>query len=380
MLELLFLLLPFAAGYGFVMGKQSANQKERDSSKKAFEKYSAGLNFLLEDKEQQAVEAFISALEVNSNNLETHLTLARLFRKQGKIENAIKIHEHLAMQALDEESHRKVCIELSENYIACGRLKRAEDVLGEVDDIHNPDIIFHRLLVFQQTKDWNSSITEYPKATGHEKCDHLLAAHCCQAAMVQQDESIKKKLLKQSFNYQKDFITALVMLAEYHMQRSNYGTAINLLTKALDKQPRLAPMLLNQLASCYQDTNRVTELANYIQPHLKSPENLAFALKYCELLEQTDNHEDALELIVTVLKNRVSISAFVHLLRLHRANIRDVDAKKRFEQVESLVEQYLNTQPAFECSSCGYHPSFHSWQCPSCGQWETVFPNRMLSS
>lgn len=380
MLELLFLLLPFAAGYGFVMGKQSANQQERDSSKKAFEKYSVGLNFLLEDKEQQAVEAFISALEVNSNNLETHLTLARLFRKQGKIENAIKIHEHLAKLALDEQSHRKVCIELSENYIACGLLKRAEAVLAEVDDTSNPDIIYHRLLVFQQSRDWQSSIAEYPKATGNIKCDKLLAAHCCQAAKASGDDASKKKLLKKALGYQKDFTTALIMLSDYHIQQNNYGTAIELLRKAITNQPKLAPMLLNKLAVCYQDTNNIREFAEYLQPHLDSIDNLTFVLKYCELLELADNHGDALELIVTVLHKRVSISAFVHLLRLHRANITDTQAQQRFVQIESLVEQYLNSQPAFECSSCGYHTNLHSWQCPSCGQWETVFPNRMLST
>lgn len=380
MLELLFLLLPFAAGYGFVMGKQSANQKERDSSKKAFEKYSAGLNFLLEDNEQQAVEAFISALEVNSNNLETHLTLARLFRKQGKVENAIKIHEHLAKQALDDEAHRKVCIELSENYMACGRLKRAEDVLAEVDDINNADIIYQRLLVFQQTRDWQSSLNAYQKRTGHEKCDKLLAAHCCQAARTQDDDSEKKKLLKKALEYHKDFISALVMLADYHIAHRNYGTAIELLKKAIAKQPKLAPMLINKLAVCYQDTNDIRAFAEYIHPHLESSDNLTFVLKYCELLELAENHEDALTLIMNVLHKRVSISAFVHLLRLHRANIKDVDAQQRFAQVETLVEQYLNSQPAFECSSCGYHPTQHSWQCPSCGSWETIFPNRMLST
>ena len=131
MLELLFLLLPVAAAYGWFMGRNSVRSEERKEQQRFSKQYATGLNLLLSDQPDKAVDLFVELLDVDSDTLETHWTLGKLFRRRGEVERAIKIHQNLTSRPNITEHDRMLAMyELGKDYLAAGIYDRAEQMFS----------------------------------------------------------------------------------------------------------------------------------------------------------------------------------------------------------------------------------------------------------
>ncbi len=127
MLELLFLLLPIAAAYGWYMGNRSASNKQQEQSHHMSRQYVTGLNLLLSDQSDKAVDVFIELLQVDSETIDTHLALGNLFRSRGEVDRAIRIHQNLiARPNLTIDQRNLALQQLAKDYMAAGFFDRAE--------------------------------------------------------------------------------------------------------------------------------------------------------------------------------------------------------------------------------------------------------------
>ena len=129
MLELLFLLLPVAAAYGWVMGRNSLRSAQRKQSSILSTHYYKGLNFLLSDQPDKAVDTLIKMISVNNDTIETHIAMGNFFRHRGELDRAIRVHQNLISR--DEISKRQealALVELGTDYLLAGFLERAEGV------------------------------------------------------------------------------------------------------------------------------------------------------------------------------------------------------------------------------------------------------------
>lgn len=131
MLELLFLLLPIAAAYGWFMGRNSVRTEERKEQKRFSKKYATGINLLLSDQPDKAVDLFVELLDVDSETIETHWTLGKLFRRRGEVDRAIKIHKNLtSLPNLSEHDRLTAMYELGKDYLSAGIYDRAEQMFA----------------------------------------------------------------------------------------------------------------------------------------------------------------------------------------------------------------------------------------------------------
>ena len=127
MLELLFLLLPIAAAYGWYMGNRSAQQDKQTQSHQISRQYVTGLNLLLSDQSDKAVDHFIELLQVDDDTIDTHLALGNLFRSRGEVDRAIRIHQNLISRTgLTLEQKNLALQQLAKDYMVSGFLDRAE--------------------------------------------------------------------------------------------------------------------------------------------------------------------------------------------------------------------------------------------------------------
>lgn len=161
MLELLFLLLPIAAAYGWYMGNRSASNNRQEQSNHMSRQYVAGLNMLLSDESDKAVDIFIELLQVDSETIDTHLALGNLFRSRGEVERAIKIHQNLiARPNLTIEQRNLSLQQLAKDYMVAGLFDRAEKIFGQLLD--EPDYrksALQQLLdIYQRTREWEKAI------------------------------------------------------------------------------------------------------------------------------------------------------------------------------------------------------------------------------
>ena len=135
MLELLFLLLPVAAAYGWYMGRRSAQQSKQDDASRLSRDYVAGVNFLLSNQQDKAVALFLDMLKEDTGTVEAHLTLGNLFRSRGEVDRAIRIHQSLMESASLTYDQRLLAVQqLGRDYMAAGLYDRAEDMFKQLVD------------------------------------------------------------------------------------------------------------------------------------------------------------------------------------------------------------------------------------------------------
>lgn len=380
MLELLFLLLPVAAGYGWIMGKNSARQKEFKSKASLSKEYSAGLNFLLSDQEEKAVEHLIEFLEVNADTLETHLALANLFRKRGEFDKALEIHEHLDKLELDAQCQNKIKLELARDYISAGMLDRAEDTLLGINlDEHNRDIVLQMLVsVYQTMKDWPKSIALCDKEKHlSPRLKSTISHHCCELAEESLDNDSVVKWYQNALRYDKGCARAHFALAQMAVKQHKAKEAAEVFQGVITADPGYTPLILDQIEQCYLDNDDRAGFYRFLQDNSDNP-CVSFAVKYSEYIEQNEGADKALAFILKSLEQKPNIRAFVQLLDLESKSTDSQQAAAQFIKIKGLVSRYLDTKPSFECRNCGLATRQHYWLCPSCQSWGNARPAMSL--
>jgi lipopolysaccharide biosynthesis regulator YciM len=153
MIELLWLLLPVAAASGWY----AASRNRGEAARSLNADYFRGINYLLNEQPDKAIEAFIRILEIDSETVETHLALGNLYRRRGEVDRAIRIHQNLiARTNLDEEQRVEALFELGQDYFSAGLLDRAEDIFRELvqHEGFRERSLRQIILVYEQEGDW----------------------------------------------------------------------------------------------------------------------------------------------------------------------------------------------------------------------------------
>jgi lipopolysaccharide biosynthesis regulator YciM len=377
MLELLFLLLPVAAGYGWIMGRNSTKQKEFKNKASLSKQYSAGLNFLLSDQEEKAVEHLIEFLEVNADTLETHLALANLFRKRGEFDKALEIHEYLnKLEHLSQPCINKIRLELAKDYISAGMLDRAETTLLNIDtNTDNQDHVLQMLVgIYQTMKDWQKSdelCQRHRNISKRLQC--TLSHHCCELAQESKDNDIVLKWYKKALKYDALCARAIWALAEQSLKHKKYDKAVASFTQVIDVDPSYTPLMIDQIEQCYLQQDDKQGFYLYLQ-QTKKLACVSFSVKYSSYIEHFEGAPKALAFILSCVEKKPNIRAFAQLLDLESKTAESPHAAEQFGRIKSLVDSYLASKPLYECRHCGFSTKQHYWLCPSCQTWGNSKP------
>lgn len=201
MQEIFFLLLPVAAFYGWYMGVRSVHQKKQKKGNKLSRDYVQGLNFLLSDQPDKAVDHFIALLEVDSETIETHLALGNLFRQRGEVDRAIRIHQNLiARPSLTREQRDLALLQLGNDFYQSGLFDRSEEIFLQLKESPEyQEVALEKLLnIYQQLKEWQEAISVTERlnklVSGKNNNRTLSYLYCSLADELTELSDIKKKI------------------------------------------------------------------------------------------------------------------------------------------------------------------------------------------
>ena len=384
MLELLFLLLPVAAAYGWYMGQRGARLDNQRSSHKLSRNYVAGINFLLSDQPDKAVDLFIELLQVDDETLETHLALGNLFRQRGEVDRAIRIHQNLvARPSLTVEQRNLSMLELARDFIAAGLLDRAETILRELvqHDEHEVDAAQLLISVYQQLRDWENAIDvamRCRKRLGEEILSPLANYYCELAELDIQNAQDKQAIsrLKKALSLDERCTRASLRLAEIYIRREEKSAAISILETIGEQDPALISEGLPLLQRCFAPTEpRYKQL---LLLWLEQSSSTRVALALADLLQEESGADAAEKLILTELKRNPTMRAFSRLMDYRLADLDNTQAKESIGLLKSLVEKQIAIKPIYRCTHCGFSSKIIFWQCPSCKHWASIKPIRGL--
>lgn len=385
------LLVLVAIAIGWFLGRKGRVTGSVQSTDVAAvpSQYYKGLNYLLNDHPDGALDAFIEALEVNSETLETHIAVGNLMRRKGEVERAIRIHQNLlARPSLPKEHLHQAHLELARDFIAAGLLDRAERLLEELLN-EAPELaqvtMRHLLEIYQDEREWQRAIDMakqlLPKksllkpsvqedltvsvALSHYSCEQA------QESLKRNDYHSARSQLKQALNYDKRCVRASLMLAEVEYETEHYPQAIKALKKIRYQDPVFIPESVVLLKQCFQALGDRQGFHQYLIECLEEQPSVSVVLSLAEDIQQNEGEEAAAKFIGEELKRRPSLRGLEKLVELHISASTGA-SRENLSILQLLISQLMASKPQYRCQHCGFAGRQLHWLCPGCKQWGQI--------
>ncbi|EGT5761068.1 lipopolysaccharide assembly protein LapB [Cronobacter sakazakii] len=386
MLELLFLLLPVAAAYGWYMGRRSAQQDKEQEANRLSRDYVAGVNFLLSNQQDKAVDLFLEMLKEDTGTVEAHLTLGNLFRSRGEVDRAIRIHQSLMESASLTYDQRLLAVQqLGRDYMAAGLYDRAEGMFNQLVDETDFRVgaLQQLLQIYQATSDWQKAIDAAERLVklGKEHQRVEIAHFYCELAlqaMSNEDMDRAMSLLKKGAAADRKSARVSIMMGRIFMARGDYAHAVEMLEKVISQDRELVSETLEMLQVCYQQLGKPDEWAEFLRRCVEENTGAEAELMLAQVLEQREGADSAQIYITRQLQRHPTMRVFHRLMDYHLHEAEEGRAKESLMVLRDMVGEQVRTKPRYRCQKCGFTAFTLYWHCPSCRAWSTIKPIRGL--
>lgn len=381
----LYALLFFAVACGFFLGRRYSRGQESPARS---QHYYRGLNYLLNEQADSAVDKFIETLEVTPDTLETHLALGNMMRRKGEVDRAIKVHQNLiARPGLNTGQLHIAQLELARDFIKAGLLDRAEGLLQELVEMASAlKVTCLELLVdiYRDEREWEKAIHAVTLIVGHRwkkvpaKWGVIQAHFCCELAelaLAQNDFLSARRYLKQGLAYDKNSVRASLLWGGLECRLSRYNEALKILNRVGAQDSDYIPEIIGLICECYDALGDQVGLVQHLQKILEEFPSNSLVLAVADRLGQMEGDLIAAEFIGSELKLRPSIKGLSRLLELHLEHAVG-GAKENLSILKQLVDQLLGLRFAYSCHRCGFKGNDLHWLCPSCKSWSSIKPIR----
>jgi lipopolysaccharide biosynthesis regulator YciM len=381
LIELLFLLLPVAAASGWWLARRDT-PSARPAAPGAAPALFRGLNYLLDEQPDKAIDVFLELAQVDNETVETHLALGSLFRRRGEVDRAIRIHQNLiARDTLSREQRGFAMFELGQDYMRAGLLDRAELLFQEVVDLgmHRERALVGLRDIYQQERDWVKCLTvveQLKPFTDRPVANEIAQYHCELAEEAQRagDSALARKHLARAQESDPRCVRATILEARMASASGDLETAVGLFLQVADQGLTHVSEILPELIEAHKGLGRDPRpvLESLLGRHSSPPLVLALAGQ----VERARGVQAALETLTGYLGTHADLAALERLLALaiEADGPKDDAARERDRVVHEVVRHLLSQQPAYRCDHCGFEARALHWQCPSCKRWGSVQP------
>lgn len=381
LLETLFLLLPVATVSGWVAGRRSKPDNLDKSRSSISPIYLQGLNYLLNEQPDKAIDVFIQILEVDSDTIETHLALGSLFRRRGEVDRAIRIHQNLiARPSLTKEQRSQALFELGQDYLKAGLLDRAETLFSDlIASAPHTEVALNYLIdIYQQERDWEKAIETARRIevkTGHKQNSRVAHYYCelADQAIRNGDKSRAQKLVKKALTTNKNSVRASLLEGKLEIQNGNDKAAIKSLRRIEQQDITYLSEAIPLLVECYQRQERMDELMDYLEQLMSQQQALSAVLVLSEQIQKKQGENEAVRFITESLKKHPSIKLLDKLIDLNITQTTE-PVRDKLQILKEVTSKLLANIPVYQCHVCGFSSKQLYWQCPGCRTWESLKP------
>ena len=377
---LLWLLLPVAAFSGYWLGRRAPDSKN-GAGALFHPDYFRGLNFVLNEQPDKAIEVFIRMLEVDSETVETHLALGNLFRRRGEVDRAIRIHQNLiARPKLNREQRAAALLELGMDYMRSGLLDRAEGLFLELagSNLHLGPAYTELLAIYQQEQDWDKAIgtaRRLAAVSGHSQDKIIGQFYCEQAelAAAAGNQKAVRDFIRRALSFDPDCVRASLIEAQMHLSLGGEKAAIRAYKRVEAQNSAYLGEIIAPLRECYRRLDRLPEFARYLRALVGRYGGIRALLTMTELIAERDGENAAVRFISAELKGRPNVKG-VHRLIEYTLATAGGETREHLQTIRELTAQLSENRAVYQCGHCGFSGKALHWQCPGCQRWETIKP------
>lgn len=380
------LLVPASLVLGWYIGGKGSVRRSGQRVSRLSTTYFRGLNYLLNEQPDKAIELFLQIAEVDQNTVETQIALGHLFRRRGEVDRAIRLHQGLiARPGLTDDHRRQALLELGEDYMRAGLLDRAETLFTDLVnlDVSQPQALKHLISIYQAEREWHKAIehAERFQATTNESMGKLIAQFRCELAEQARLEGDVKRCREEiaaAFAADPQAVRAGMMEGALEAAEGNDPAAIRALERVARNDVDYLPEVLKLLLGCYQRRGELARARAFLSEMIERYPGVSPALALAGLIEQEEGRDAAIEFLSLQLRQRPSIRGQAALIELSLAQGVS-DQAATLKALKQVTEEMLVRSPAYRCRRCGFGARAHHWQCPSCKSWGLVKPAHSLS-
>ncbi len=385
MINLLWLLLPVAAASGWYIARREYQQQVAKQLPAIPQDYFRGLNYLLNEQPDKAIDVFIKMAEVEGETIEVHLALGNLFRQRGEVDRAIRIHQDLINRStLSGEQQRSVLFELASDYLSAGLLDRAEDLCQELieSDANNLDALQILSEIYQQEREWTQAIDAahlIERSSGEALNVEIAQFYCelAEEALQKGDISIAEAMLNRAFAEDSACARASIILGGVEQELGNHQAAIRIYQKMEKQAPQYFPEVLEPMQCCFQALGRAPELVVYLKGVLENHHGIEVILMVSRLLQAQESEQAAIGFLEEQVSRWPSLRGLHYLAEMGLGDDSGT-GRKNLSVVKSVLDRLLDEKPAYRCNRCGFSGKSMHWHCPGCRSWSSVLPIQEL--
>jgi lipopolysaccharide biosynthesis regulator YciM len=375
-----FLLLPIAAATGWLVGRRGGERHSDTQVSRLSTTYFRGLNYLLNEQPDKAIEVFLHIAELDKDTFETQVALGHLFRRRGEVDRAIRLHQALAQRpGLTDQEKVQALLALGEDYMRSGLLDRAETVFSDLVrlDMRAPQALKHLIGIYQAERDWDKAIenaTRYEEITG-EPMGRLVAQFECELAdrhraAGEVDEA--RAAVARAYQADANSVRAGILEGRIEVEAGNDAAAIRAFERVARVDPDYLPEILPALLQCYERVGDSTGARSFLGEMTEHYRGVAPVLALTRMVEAEEGVPAARAYLAQQLKDRPSVRGEAALIDLTVAE--GADATATLHDLKHITDQLLVRNPSYRCNRCGFGARAHHWQCPSCKEWGSVKP------
>lgn len=363
--------LPIAFGLGWFASRLDLRQL-RIENRLAPKAYFRGLNFLLNEQQDQAIDAFIEAVQNDPDTSELHFALGNLFRRRGEYERAVRVHEHLLSRAdLSRADRHRAQHALALDYLKAGLLDRAEEALRKLEgSAYEEQALLALLAIYERSRDWvqASEIARKLDAGSPGQFSGRLAHYLCEQAGGAGPEAAQQ-LLEKALKVAPRSPRPRMELAALRRRAGDARGAYELLTEAAEVVPTALPLLAQPLTEAALACGRQAEATQLLRAAYEQVPSLD-VLQGITALEQ--DPEAARNWYVQHLQREPSLVAAAKWIAGEK-----LEHEQFHPDVQRALDHAVKPLTRYRCAACGFEAKQHFWQCPGCQAWDS-YPARRV--
>jgi lipopolysaccharide biosynthesis regulator YciM len=379
------LVLPLFFGFGWLAAR--IDIKHVVSESRALPRsYFTGLNFLLNEQPDKAIEAFLEAAKIDPETVELHFALGNLFRRRGETDRAIRVHKHLidrdaSQSQLTEDQRLHALAELGQDYLKAGLLDRAEDIFLKLRGTRRDEEALRNLLeIYQQEKDWDKAIAiaaEMPSHAEHLWQKQIAEFHCELAAsdLLNGRLEAARRRLEAALAANRRCVRATLMLGELETKVGASQKAVEIWQTVEQQNPLFLSLAADKMMATYRELGREQAGLDLLRSYLERHTSLDLLDVVFQAELKARGPEAAYALVRDELRRNPTLLGLDKLLE---AQILLAPAEKRadLELIKNLIHNHTRRVARYRCEDCGFKARQFHWRCPACGGWETFPPRR----
>ncbi|RTL50426.1 MAG: lipopolysaccharide assembly protein LapB [Rhodocyclaceae bacterium] len=344
--------------------------------------YFRGLNFLLNEQPDQAIEAFLEAARLDTETLELHFALGSLFRRRGEMDRAIRVHQNLVdREGLSDEQRLHALSELGQDYLKAGLLDRAEDIFLKLrGTARNEEALKFLLEIYQQEKEWAKAIAMAESLPGHS--EHLwqkeIAEFHCELAssdLLNGRTAEALQQIRKALDANRKCVRANILEGDVALQQGDNETAIEAWKRVESQSPIYIALVAEKLMEAHRKLGRPEQglqlLRGYLERHS--------SLDLLDVVVRAEQEQGGVEAAYTLVRDELRRNpTLLGLDKLLESQIMLAPPERRadLELIKNLIHGHTRRVARYCCDSCGFKARQFYWRCPGCGGWETYPPRR----